>query len=503
MQSDRCVIILENLNKRIVKNESNQKSIKKNFMYYTLLKILNIIFPLITFPYVARVLSAEGIGKVNFSLSVINYFILISQAGIPTYAIRECAKYRDDKDKLSKTVQEILILNSITVLIAFFLLIVIINNVETLFNYKKILLMMSLNILSVNIGIEWLYQAIEEYRYITIRSCIVKLIALIAVFLFIREENDFFLYGLITILSVSLGYFFNFIHAKKYIYILKKYPFYDFKKHIRPIILLFAMSLSISIYVNLDKVMLGFISGNKSVGLYTTANKMVKVILALVTSLGTVLLPRMSYYIEKKSKQEINKLISKSLDFILMISIPASIGIIMLAKPIILVLAGWDYVDAIITIKIISPIIVAIGLSNLIGIQILVSHGKEKLTLISIIIGAVINFTLNLILIPMFHQNGAAIGTLIAEIVVTLAQLLLSFQYIKGNINYKNIVSYLIGALLIVITSIAISYISSGFIITTVLSVFLSVGIYFVFLYLIKNEIVCEITNKLKAKIIR
>jgi O-antigen/teichoic acid export membrane protein len=232
------------------------------------------------------------------------------------------------------------------------------------------------------------------------------------------------------------------------------------------------------------------------VGLYTAANKMIKVILALVTSLGAVLLPRMSYYIELGKKSQINTLIRKSLDFILMISIPATVGIFMLSEQIIIIFSGNMYVNAIPTMKILSPVILAIGLSNLIGVQILISHGKERVTLLSTIIGAVINFSLNLLLIPLLKQNGAAIGTLVAEISVTIVQLIFAYSYIKGNIAWKNIFTYSVGGILIILTVIIIETCVTGILLSTIISIILSSTVYFIFLYYLNNELIKEVITK-------
>ncbi|WP_410514285.1 flippase [Paenibacillus sp. BR2-3] len=477
------------------------KSIKNNFIYNTLNKVFNILFPLITFPYVARILTVDGIGKIDFSMSVIQYFILLSQVGIPIYGIRECAKYRDDKEKLAKTVQEILVVNLIMILVSYILFMVSILSIDKFQDYKSLLILMSFLILTTNIGFEWFYQAIEEYRYITIINIFVKIVTLILVFTMIRTDSDYFIYSLITVLSISLGHIYNFFYINKHIKLFKIHKNYNLKRHMKPIMFLFFMSLSVSIYVNLDSIMLGFMSGDESVGLYVAANKMIKVVLALVTSLGMVLLPRMSYYIENNKINEINLLTRKSIDFTLMVSIPATFGIIMLSKAIIMLFAGEDFLEAIITIRILSPIIVFIAISNLVGIQILVSHGREKITLISTIVGAMVNFSLNIILIPKFHQNGAALGSLIAEVSVTLIQLFFAFSYIRSNINFKNIFIYLIGGILITITCVGIGTFNFGLIINTLLSVFSSVIIYFGYLYLLKNDLLFDFISKMPRKI--
>lgn len=479
------------------------KSIKKNFIYNTVLRVLNIIFPLITFPYIARILSADGIGKVDFSLSVMQYFVLISQIGIPLYAIRECAKHRDDKDKLTKTVQEILIINLVMIVVSYSLFFITLISIDKFNDYNTLLLIMSINIIATNIGVEWYYEAIEEYRYIAIRSFFVKLVSLVLVFTLIRQENDYFIYGCITVFSISLGYVYNFVNFIRQIRLFKRYSNYDFKRHIKPIILLFGMNISVSVYLNLDKVLLGFLASNRSVGLYVAANRIIKVVLALVTSLGVVLLPRMSYYIENKKEPEVKRLIRKAIDFILMISLPAAVGIIFMAREIILLFAGNDYADAISTIRILSPILIAIAISNLIGIQVLMSYGKEKITLFSTVIGAVVNFILNIVLIPVLQHNGAAIAALTAEIVVVLTQVLLAYSYIKGNVNYKNIAHYLVGGLLICLSCYLIRYFNMGMLISTIVSVVVSFFVYFVYLWLVRNELVFEMYKKLSSKLRR
>ncbi|SDJ11529.1 Membrane protein involved in the export of O-antigen and teichoic acid [Halanaerobium congolense] len=480
---------------------TKQKSISTNYIYNTILKVLNILFPMITFPYIARVLTASGVGKINFSLSVISYFILISRVGIPMYGIRECAKYRDNKKQLTKTVQEILIINLGSLIISLTLFYLILFNSNTLENYKNILLILSINIISTSIGMEWFYQAIEEYKYITLRNVLVKIVSLVLIFLLIREQNDYNLYAFILVISVSLSYFFNFFYSRTYINLFKIYSDYNFKKHVKPIFLLFAMSISISIYTNLDKVMLGILTNDEAVGYYTSANKMVKVIVALVTSLGTVLLPRMSYYIKNDLTKEVNRLINKSINFITLLAFPASVGVFMLAKPIILIFTGDGYIEAISTIRILSPVILIIGLSNLIGVQILLSHGKEKLTLISTSIGALTNFLLNLLLIPYFNHNGAAIATITAEISVTVTQIYFAYSYLKGNISFKSVFQYCIGSILIVMTCLVVNHYINNIILLTLMSILFSVFVYFSFLFIIKNKFVFEIKDRIFKKI--
>ncbi|MBB3110555.1 O-antigen/teichoic acid export membrane protein [Paenibacillus phyllosphaerae] len=480
---------------------TNQSTVRKNFLYNTLLKYLNVLFPLITFPYVARVLSAEGIGQVDFSLSVIQYFILFSQLGIPTYAIRECARYRDDKEKLTKTVQEILIINAVMIGLSYLIFAFMLYRVDVFEANSTLLIIMSISIISTSLGIEWFFQAIEDYRYITIRSTMVKLVSLVLVFVLVNQESDYVIYGSISIVAVSLGYVYNLIYANRIIPLFRRSSNYDVKRHIKPILTFFGLSLSISIYANLNKVMLGLISGNYSVGLYTVADKMVRVVLPLVTSLGVVLVPRIAYNIKNGKQKEADELIEKALHFVTMISIPAIVGIYLLAKPILILFAGSTYLESVTALRIISPILIIIALSNLIGIAILVAHGKEKITLLSTTVGAIVNFLINLFLIPRLNQDGAAIGTLAAELAVLLVQLIFAYRYIKGNINYRNVLSYLAGGLLVFINCSLLKLLHYNEIFELLLATATSAVIYFGFLYVIKDSFIYPTVNRSVSKL--
>ncbi len=471
------------------------KSIKKNFLYNLVLRIMNVIFPLVTFPYVARVLSPEGIGRVDFTLAFIQYFILIAQVGIPMYGIKECSKYRDNKELLSKKVQEILIINFTMMVFSYIILLFFMSTQNYLYNYRTLIFISSLNIFGASIGIEWFFQSIEEYRYITIRSILVKIISIICIFLFVKNTEDVFLYLIITVLSSFLSYIYNFVYANKHINLFRIYEEYDIKSHIKPILTLFMMSIAVSIYINLDKVMLGVLVGDRYVGLYSAANKMIRVVLSVVTALGTVLLPRISYYIEHGKNEKINNIITKSLNFILMITIPAVIGIIILAKPIIILFAGEQYLQAVKTIQILSALIPIIGLSNLVGIQILLSYNLERITLIATMTGATINIILNYILIPKYFHNGAATSSIIAELIVTIIVLLGGLKFIKGNIRLNNIFEYITGAGIILIEGIILQKMINESAIQLFSIVFIGMFSYIMYLYLMKNEMIIEFVN--------
>ncbi|MFQ7289518.1 MAG: oligosaccharide flippase family protein [Lacrimispora saccharolytica] len=290
------------------------KSVKFNFIMNSILMASSMIFPIITYPYVSRILQPEGIGTVSFANSVITYFSMFAQLGVPTYGIRACAKVRDDKEKLSRTVQEIMLINLVTCLIVYFAFGISLYLVPQFRQEKLLYVIMGSLILFNTIGVEWLYKGLEQYSYITVRSIIFKFIALIAMFLLIREKEDYIIYGGITIFAAAGSNVLNFINLRKYIF-LRPVGAYDFRQHIKPISIFFAMSIATTVYTNMDNVMLGFIRGTTENGYYDAAVKIKNILVSFVTSLGTVLLPRVSYYIEIGEKKEFYRIAKKSFKF--------------------------------------------------------------------------------------------------------------------------------------------------------------------------------------------
>ena len=475
-------------------------SIKKNFYYSFVLKVSNVLFPLITFPYVARILSPQSIGSIDFSISIIQYLIIIASLGVPIYGIRESSKLRNSTIELEKTSQEILTINMISTIISYIIFIIIIFSVKGLSSYRDFLLIASINIVSTYLGVEWFFQGIEDFKYITVRNIAIKILALILIFTFVRRPNDVYIYFWITILTTSMGYLTNYIYVKNKYKLFKLSKFTNIKKHVKPILILFAMTLSTSIYINLDKVMLGVIIGDLYVGYYSVANKLVNSFLIIITSLGTVLLPRMSYYFKINDIENGNLLIKKSISFIVMLSLPVIFILIILANPIISIFAGESFNESILTMKIIAPIILFISLSNLIGIQILIANGKEIITLMSTIIGAVINFTLNYFLIPVYLQNGAAFATVVAELSVLVFQVYYGRKYIFNNIDYKSLMKYITATTISVTVLRLITYVIGENFTSMIFGGLLFIFSYYGFLLITKEKLVEEFQTTLVNK---
>lgn len=256
-------------------------------------------------------MQADGVGKITFFTSVVAYFSLFAQLGIPTYGIRACAKVRNDKEKLAKTVQEIFFINFVMSIVVYIALFIAYISVDK-FNEEGILFLIFASTLAFNlIGMEWLYKSLEEYFYITVRSLVFKVIGICLMFLFVHDKSDYIIYGMVTIFAGSASSLLNFINIRKHVQFYKLRTDYDFKQHMKPILVLFALSAAATIYTNLDSVMLGFIHGDAEVGYYNTSVKVKYILLSIVTALGTVLLPRLSFYIQNGEREKFLELSNK------------------------------------------------------------------------------------------------------------------------------------------------------------------------------------------------
>lgn len=484
--------------------EQKIHSIRYNFIMNFIITASQFIFPLITFPYVSRVLQATGNGRVSFALSIANYFTMVASLGIPTYGVRACARVRDDKEKLSKTVQEIFLINIIvTVLVTITYLLSI--AVLPQFQEDRILFYINgLNIVLNMFGMDWLFQALEQYDYITFRSLAFKLISLILMFALVHQQSDYIIYGAITVFAAVGSNILNFTRVHKLV-VFKWTGNYNLRQHMKPILILFAQSLAVSIYTNLDTVMLGFMKTNQDVGYYNAAVKIKTILLSLVTSLGSVLLPRMSYYVKQNLKVKFKQTMLKALNFTLLMSIPLSLYFILYANESIRFLAGNGYTGAVLAMQIIIIAIIPIGITGVLGIQVLTALEKEKYVLCSVVSGAVINFVLNLIFIPIYGAAGTALATTIAEFIVLLVQVALTFKLLKEIAKGFRIWIYLIASTICALAASMIKLlgIKSTFF-ELLISTVLFFGIYGGCLLIAKEPIALEmldlILKKLKLK---
>lgn len=398
-------------------------SIKRNYLMNVILSMSSLIVPLITMPYVTRVLGPTGYGKASFAVSVVSYFLLFSQLGIPTYGVRTCASLRDNKELLTKTVRELLYFSLITTAVTYGILLVSITSVPRLRNDADLILISSIALLLNAIGMEWLYRALEQYTYITVRSIFFKIVAVLVLFLTVRSKNDVNWYCVVVVVSMYLSYILNYLHSFSIVdYGIK--TTIEIKKHIKPVLIFFLMSCATTVYTHLDTVMLGFMASDSEVAFYTVSVRVKSILVSIITALSAVLLPRAAYLVNNDKKEEFLHLSRKSLSYVLWAAIPLSTFFIFFASDGVQLISGKAFSAAVPAMQVIMPTLIFIGITNVIGLQVLVPLGKENAVLISEIGGAVTDFILNIVFIPVFGAVGAAIGTLFAELVVLLIQLI-------------------------------------------------------------------------------
>lgn len=421
------------------------RSVRFNFIMNFILTASSIIFPLITFPYISRVLQAAGNGKIAFASSVLTYFTMFASLGIPTYGIRTCAKVREKKEKLSRTVQELLIINTVTMLLTYVVFMVLLQLIPEFAAEKELMWINSIGLVLNVFGVSWLYSALEQYAYITICSLVFKVLSIIMMFVWVKNPDDYVKYGAITIFAASGSYVMNFINLHKYVS-LRKTGTYNFRQHLKPVCIFFATSAAISVYTNLDVVMLRFMKDDAEVGYYNASIKVKTILVSLITSLGTVLLPRLSFYVHIKDRDAFWSTIVKAFNFVLVLASSVTVYFMLFAKETILVLSGNGYEPAVVPMFLLMPTVLFIGLSNITGIQVLTPLNKEKKVLISIIYGAVLDFVFNLILIPGYGASGAAFATLLAEAVVLVVQCIYLRDMLKTILSELSIAKVAIAA---------------------------------------------------------
>lgn len=428
------------------------KSLKINVVINLFRTFLSMVFPLITFPYITRVLGPENLGKINYSQSIISYFSILAGLGISSYGVREAAKLRDKKEDFSGFVLSLFKLNLISTAVAYIFLIICMFTVPKFFDYRKLMIILSSSIFFTVIGIDWIYSALEDFFYITVRSFIFQIISITLLFFFVKSPGDYYKYAFILITSSCGSSICNFVHARKFIS-LRTATHVPIKTHLTPVFIMFGMAVTASIFTTLDTTMVGMMSGDTQVGFYSVGVKCVSLLKGLIIVLSSTLLPRVSYLYEN-DKSEFENLFIKGFQVTLFLALIVSALLFINAEFIVKVLAGGAYSVSISCLKILASVLLFSSVSLVIDNQLFIPMRYEKLNLIGVIIGAVTDFILNLLLIPRYGAVGACIGTLFAEFTMMIYHIIFVKKKFKDSHMFVKIKHYLIPIALILICCI-------------------------------------------------
>ncbi len=453
---------------------------KKNFIYNVLYQILILIIPLITMPYVSRILGADGIGIYSYTYSIAYYFMIIAMLGLNNYGNRTIAKVRDDKEELSKqfcSIYAFQLISSLVMIIAYLTYVFAFNN-----QYKTIAIIQTMYVISSMFDINWFFFGIEKFKLTITRNTIIKVLSLVLIFIFVKTPNDVWKYTAILAGSTLFSNVVLFSFLRKYIKLVKVSK-KDIFRHFKPCLVLFLPVIAVSIYKIMDKIMLGSMSTVKEVGYYENAEKITQVPISIITALGTVMLPRVSNMLSNNQEEQVKKTISKTMPFIMFLTFPMVLGLILISKEFSIIFFGIDFEKSGYLIQLLSITIVFLAWGNVVRTQYLIPKEMDKQYIISAFLGAIVNFILNCIFIPIYQSVGACIGTIAAEFVVMFYQTFIVRKELPIKEYIIKSLPFLLKALIMfVLTFVMSKYITINGVYKLILQV-----IFAGFIYLILN----------------
>lgn len=453
-------------------------SIKKNFLYNSAYQILVMFIPLLTTPYISRVLGAEGIGVYSYAFSVASYYVLFIMLGLNNYGNRTIAQSRDDDKVLSKQFWSIyalqFFLGIVVNVIYFFYCIILAEN-------KNIALSMWLYVISASFDVNWFFFGMEMFKKTVIRNAVIKIVTTSSIFLLVKGKNDILMYCLIMTVGMFLS------QIVLWPYVLKNVKFYrpsieEIKIHIKPNLFLFLTVIAVSLFKIMDKIMLGIMTNKEQVGFYESSEKIISIPTALITSLGTVMLPRMSNLVSNKNIQS-NEIISKSIAFAMLLSSSMCFGIMGVSKEFVPIFYGKGYETCIYLFLILLPTCLFMAFANVIRTQYLLPHKKDSAYVISAFLGAIVNVVVNVILIPQYGSIGAAIGTICAEVAVCIYQSYTIRKEQPIKVYLKASIPFIMSGILMFLIIFNIYFVRLPLIINLIIKIIIGVVIYFVTLF--------------------
>lgn len=475
-----------------------EKSITLNAIFNVFNKALSVIFPVITIAYVSRVLGAAGIGVVASAQNLATYFTMFAALGIPSYGVKAISQSKTDKNECNKVFSELFLVNLFSTLICFGVYFILLGLLKKTYTYTEISLVFSVLILMNMFNIEWVYQGFEEYKYIALRSLFIKIIALVLLFFLVRSERDILGYAVVLCIGTVGNNILNMVKVGKFV----KFTFkgLNIKRHLVSIMTFFVSVVAIEIYSLLDITMLTAMKSSECVGFYTNATKIVKMIANTITSLSAVLMPRLSYYFSVQNYDGIKDVSRKFLKVSLLISVPAFLGIIITSDYIVKLFFGDSFMPVSLTIRILSVLIISMPLTGGVFCQLLLTSGYEKKYFVCVLLGSIVNASCNYLLIPNLNQNGAALASIISELLVCLTMILFSRKVVRVQISFKDFICVVgpavIMALIIQGLKIVLFALQFNTIISLVIIVVAAIIIYGVALVILNNEEVISILHR-------
>lgn len=475
-----------------------KKSIKKNYFYNLFFQIFKIIVPILVTPYIARTLSEDGSGQYTFAYSIVTYFVLLAGLGFENYAQRLIASHQNDKHSQSIDFWEIIIARLIPSFFSLVLYIVLIN--INLFDtkYSVLLFILIFEIVAIIFDVNFYFQGNEEFGKIVSVNALIRIVSYICIFIFVKKQSDLWIYTLIQSASILISNLLLWMFLKGRI---ERVSFKELNilKHLPSTLVLFLPTIAVSVYTTLDKTLIGLITNIDSEnGNYSYAEKLVKMSMTFVTSLGTVMIPRNSKQFADNDIEGIENNINNSIRFVFFLGIPLMLGLIAISDNLIPWFLGEGYDKAALLLKTLSPLVLLIGLSNVFGKQYLVPSHSDKKYAIAIISGAFVNLILNLFLIRLLLSEGAAIATIVAESFITLIMFIFVAKKISITKSFIKSWKYICAGIIMFVPCLLLGKILESSILNSLIIALTGSCIYFVILLLLKDEYIFKIFDLLK-----
>jgi len=471
------------------------KSLEVNGILNAVRSLLRVAFPLITLPYVSRVLHPEGLGKFNYASTFVAYFSYLAALGISGYSIRTGAELREDSKSINEFSSEVFSINIITTFFSYLVLYLLLFFSAKVKDYSDIIIILSVSISFNTLGVEWINSIYEDFFYITIRSIIIQILTLILLFILVKSPNDLKHYAYLTVLPTIITGVINWIYVKKYCRI-KITLNLNLKKHLLPILTIFLSDFAIFIYVNSDVTMLGYFTSDYHVGLYGFSTKLYAGIKTILSAIVTVSIPRLSFLHGNGKEEEFQATVSKTFTTMLTFMLPMVVGMYCISDSIIRVVGGGEYVNANTSLKLLCFALIFCEFSYIYTQCILMPLHKEKWLMYITVISALLNIGLNFIFIPKMNEVGAAVTTIIAEAFVFAASAIVVKKSIRTTELFKTVWKPLVGCLFIIITCVVIKSIHLNALNTVIISIVISMILYFAVEVKLKNESILIIMKK-------
>ncbi len=412
-------------------------SIRRNAVYNTFLSLSQVLVPVIVFPYVSRVLGPKGIGDIGFVDSFLQFAVLLAALGIPIYGVREIAKTRHDRLRRSQLFSELLLLHFLsTFLISIFYWALFTYHPKLAIHHGLFVISLGMMYMQVFM-IEWLFQGVEAFSFITKRALVFRLLSVVLIFSFVTEADDTLVYFLIIFLTGTSNMIVNIIYAKRYVEL--RFRGLDLARHLKPLFYIFSFGIVVSFYTVLDTALLGLLRDTSEVGYYSAATRVVKLVLTVLTAFVLVAIPRLSVSFNSGDLPVVHHLLGKSFGYIALIGVPAAVGLMVYANDLMMLFAGPEFVPAVAALRIMTASVLIIGLSNVFGMQILNPSNNERLFFRAALMGMLVSLAFNLTLIPYFGLYGTAITNVVTELTVLVLLIIYSARVIDFRPKWRKI----------------------------------------------------------------